>query len=201
MGLLSAATPLREWVQQNQSLGSSEAGMVLQSCPKSDVTTGATRTNASPWGEGITWNEWSAWVRSRPEASCSWEPSTATTPQQPLTPISPVSPAGDRVAQQTHRHCMDTLLWSSGIPGARFRPFPGKVVQNTRSRKKQELNFLLTLKNQFTFILTNLISICYISTISATIIGDFGEVYSMVSFTNERIMPLQKAVCYTLTTS
>lgn len=146
MGLLSAATPLREWVQQNQSLGSSEAGMVLQSCPKFDVTTGATRINASPWGEGMTWNEWSAWVRSRPEASCSWEPSTATTPQQPLTPISPISPAGDRVAQQTHRHCVDTLLWSSGIPGARFRPFPGKVVQNTRSRKKQELNFLLTLK-------------------------------------------------------
>lgn len=33
-------------------LGSSEAGMVLQSCPKFDVTTGATRINASPWGEG-----------------------------------------------------------------------------------------------------------------------------------------------------
>ena len=146
MGLLSAATPLREWVQQNQSLGSSEAGMVLQSCPKCDGITGATLTNASPWGEGITWNEQSPRVRSRPEGSWSWEPSTATTPQQPLTPISPISPAGDQVAQQTHRHCVDTLLWSSGIPGARFRAFPGKVAQNTRSRTKQELNFLLTFK-------------------------------------------------------
>ena len=147
MGLLSAATPLREWVQQNQSLGSSEAGMVLQSCPKCDGITGATLTNASPWGEGITWNEQSPRVRSRPEGSWSWEPSTATTPQQPLTPISPISPAGDQVAQQTHRHCVDTLLWSSGIPGARFRAFPGKVAQNTRSRKKQELNFFLSLEN------------------------------------------------------
>ena len=142
MELLSATTPLREWGQQNQSLGISEAGMVLQSCPRCGGTTYATVIDASVWGGGITWSEWSPWLRSRPEGSCSWEPSAASTPGHLGSEC--LSPDGDLVAQQTHRHCVDTLLWSAGIPGARFRPFPGKVAHSTSSMNKTRVEFLLT---------------------------------------------------------
>ena len=118
--------------------------MVLQSCPKRGGSTCATLTDASPRGEGIIWSEWSLWVRSRPEGSCSWEISMAIHSNQ--FEQSCWGSARTDLAQQTHRHCMDTLLWSSGILGARFRPFLGKVAQNTRSCTKQELNYLLTFK-------------------------------------------------------
>ena len=68
----------------------------------------------------------------------------------------------------------------------------GGYIGPLKQRNKKSIYFYIDL---------NLISICYISTILATIIGDFGEVHAMVSFTNECIMPLQKAVSYTLTIS